>query len=294
MNNSYFKKSFEDWGVEIFSYGMLLLFAVSTILPFINILAKSFSVEWAVVSGKVGLFPVGFQLETMKYVITAKQFLHSMYISVIITILGSIATVFMTGITAYPLSKRDLPGSKLVLLLFVFTMFFGGGLIPNYLLVKNLKMLNTLSAVIIPGMISVFNMLIVKNNYEAIPESLEESAKLDGASNMTILFRIVIPLSLPVFATITLFTAVGHWNDYFGPMLYLTKTSLKPLSLYLRDLISTSSMDVSGKLPEDILNIPLEGVQSATIFAATVPILLVYPFLQKYFIKGMLVGSVKG
>lgn len=288
------KRTFQDWAVDILSYTFLFLFALTTLLPFLNIISKSVSAEWAVVSGKVSILPIGFQLQTLKYVITGKQFLNSMLVSTFITIAGTAIAVVMTGIAAYPLSKRNLPFIKHILLLFVFTMFFSGGLIPSYLLIKNLKMLNNLSSIIVPGMISVFNMLIIKNNYEAIPESLEESAKLEGASNINILFKIVIPLSLPVFATITLFTAVGHWNNYWGPMLYLTKPSLKTLSVYLRDIVASMEVDPINRSDDAFLNIPLEGVKAATILAATVPILLVYPFLQKYFVKGMLIGSVKG
>jgi putative aldouronate transport system permease protein len=154
-------------------------------------------------------------------------------------------------------------------------------------------MLNHLSSVIVPGMISVFNMLIIKNYYESLPESLEESAKLDGAGNLKILFRIIIPLSAPVFATVILFTAVGHWNDYFGPMLYINNTKLKALTIYLRDVVMDAS-DPSTKTADDLMNMSPESVKSATIIASTVPILLVYPFLQKHFIKGILIGSVKG
>jgi len=281
--------------VDIFSYALLTLFAISTILPFLNIIAKAISEDWAVISGKVSILPVGFQLDNIKYVITSRQFLNSFLISVIITVAGTFLALLMTGIAAYPLSKKHLPGIKAVLILYVFTMFFSGGMIPNYLLIKNLGLYNTLWSIILPGMISVFNMLIIKNYYESLPESLEESAKIDGASNTLILFKIIIPLSLPVFATITLFAAVTHWNDYFGPMLYINKTSLKPLQLYLRDVVmEVNDTTATAKSDDFLMHVAPEGVRAATIIASTVPILCVYPYLQKYFIKGILIGSVKG
>jgi putative aldouronate transport system permease protein len=293
MASKNIKRTFEDISVDTFSYVFLAIFALSTLLPFIHIVSKAISADWAVTSGKVGLWPIELQFNTMKYVITSKQFLNSFYISTIITLAGTILSIILTGITAYPLSKKNVPGVKQVLLIYVFTMFFGGGLIPNYLLIKKLGMLNHLSSVIVPGMISVFNMLIIKNYYESLPESLEESAKLDGAGNLKILFRIIIPLSAPVFATVILFTAVGHWNDYFGPMLYINNTKLKALTIYLRDVVMDAS-DPSTKTADDLMNMSPESVKSATIIASTVPILLVYPFLQKHFIKGILIGSVKG
>ncbi|HBM81178.1 MAG TPA: sugar ABC transporter permease [Clostridiaceae bacterium] len=286
------KRTSEDWAVDIFSYIFLTVFALITLLPPMNIVAKSLSAEWAIISGKVGLLPIGFQLNTFKYVVTNTQFLHSLLLSLSITILGTGLSIIVSGATAYPLSKRHLPGIKVILFLYVFTMFFSGGLIPNYLLLKKLNMLNHLSAVIIPGMINVFNMLIIKNYYETLPDSLEESAKLDGASNIRILFSIIIPLSLPVYATITLFTAVAHWNDYFTPMIYLNDSRLKVLTVYLRDVVMNVS-DPSKMSEDELLNVSPEGVKAATIVASTVPILLVYPYLQKYFIKGILIGSVK-
>jgi putative aldouronate transport system permease protein len=250
--------------------------------------------EYAVVSGKVGIFPVGFQLDTMMFVATSAQFLHAFIISVGVTVIGTIASTLITAISAYPLSKRNLPGVSFLMLLFVFTMLFNGGIIPNYLLIRNLGMLNHLSSLVLPVLISVFNMLIVKTYYEGLPDALEDSAKMDGARTFTILFRIILPLSVPVLATIALFYAVNYWNDYLNPVLYISNPSLNTLQLYLRNVIIDSDASTIGKSADDLMNIPSEGVRSAAIIASTLPILLVYPFLQKYFIKGVLIGSVKG
>ena len=277
------------------SYAVMGLFALITLIPFLNIIAKTFSEDWAVVSGKVGILPMGFQLDSLNYVITSSRFLSSFMVSVIITAAGTALSILLICVTAYPLSKKKLWGVKGVMILYVFTMMFSGGMIPNYLLIKNLGIYNTLWSVILPGMINVFNLMIVKNYFESIPESIEESAMMDGASYTRVLFTIVLPLAVPTIATITLFTAVNYWNNYMGPMLYINEPGLKPLQLYLREIIlEQSDMVLSSQSAEDQLNISSEGVRSATIIASTLPILVVYPFIQKYFIKGIMIGSVKG
>ncbi|MFH5184255.1 carbohydrate ABC transporter permease [Paenibacillus sp. TAB 01] len=289
------RKTFGDIGLDLFSYAVLLLMAAATLLPFANVLSKSVSEEWAVVAGKVGILPVGFQLETMAYVVTSSQFIHSFLISVLITVVGTVLSILVTAVTAYPLSKRQLPGMGVIMVLFVFTMMFNGGIIPNYLLMKNLGLINSLWSLMLPAMISVFNMLVIKSYYESLPEALEDSAKMDGASTYTILFRIILPLSGPVLATIALFYAVYYWNDFFNPMLYINDPSLKPLQLYLRDIVmDADSSSALNKSVDDMMNVSPEGIRAATVIASTIPILLVYPFLQKYFIKGVLIGSVKG
>lgn len=289
------KKTFGDIGLDLFSYAVLILMAAATLLPFANVLSKSVSEEWAVVSGRVGIFPVGFQLHTMGYVVTSSQFIQSFLISVLVTVVGTLLSILITAVTAYPLSKRQLPGMGVIMVLFVFTMMFNGGIIPNYLLMKNLGLINSLWSLVLPAIISVFNMLVIKSYYESLPEALEDSAKMDGASTYTILFRIILPLSGPVLATIALFYAVYYWNDFFHPMLYINDPSLKPLQLYLRDIVmDADSSSALNKSVDDMMNVSPEGVRAATVIASTIPILLVYPFLQKYFIKGVLIGSVKG
>ncbi|MFD0682813.1 MULTISPECIES: carbohydrate ABC transporter permease [unclassified Paenibacillus] len=289
------RKSIADLSLDVCAYTFLLLMAVSTLLPFANVLSKSISEEWAVVSGKVGIFPVGFQLHTMEYVVTSAQFIRSFMVSVGITVVGTLISILLTAVTAYPLSKRHLPGISFIMVLFVFTMMFNGGIIPNYLLMRNLNLINSLWSLILPAMISVFNLLVIKSYYESLPEALEDSAKMDGAKTYTILFRIILPLSGPVLATIGLFYAVYFWNDFFNPMLYISDASLKPLQLYLRDIVmDADSSSALNKSVDDLMNVSPEGVRAATVIASTIPILLVYPFLQKYFIKGVLIGSVKG
>lgn len=278
----------------IFNYSMFILIGITTLVPFINLLAKSLSSEEAVVSGRVGLFPIGIQFETYKYVLQDSLFLTSLKTSVLLTVIGTGLSLIMTTMTAYPLSKIRLRGRKWLLLMFVFTMLFSGGLIPTYLLMHNLNLINTLPVLFLPAMLNVFNMLIIKNYFEGLPDSLEESGKLDGAGNIRILIHIMLPLSLPVLATIALFFAVAFWNDYFAAMIYITDPELKPLQLYLKELIVSSSGDFLKNNVDAAINMTPQSIQASSILLATIPILLVYPFLQKYFVKGVLVGSVKG
>lgn len=288
-------KTAGDWFLDSFVYLFLIVMGMAMLLPLANVFSKSVSEEWAIISGKVGIFPVGFQLDTIRQVISSDIFIRAFTVSVGVTVVGTVLSILLTAVTAYPLSKRHLPGISFVMVLFVFTMLFSGGMIPNYLLMRNLNLINNLWALILPGMISVFNMLIIKSYYENLPEALEESARIDGAKTYTILFRIILPLSMPVIATISLFYAVGFWNDFFNPMLYINDTSLKTLQLYLRDVVmDADTSNAANKSVDDLMNMSPEGIRAATVVASTVPILCVYPFLQKYFIKGVLIGSVKG
>ncbi|MEE1224320.1 MAG: carbohydrate ABC transporter permease [Clostridia bacterium] len=283
-----------DICLDIFVNVFLMLVALSMLIPFMNVISKAFSADWAIISGKVGIFPVDFNCDAIKHVVTSGSFWNSLYISVFVTALGTLCNLIMSVTTAYVLSKRYLPGVKTIMLLFVFTMLFGGGMVPNYLLMKKLNLINNLAVLVLPSLISVYNMIIIKSYFEGLPESVEESARLDGAGNLTILFRIVLPMSTPVLATIALFYAVYHWNNYMGPLLYINKSNLKPLQLYLNDILLEAQDTGVDKTSSELMNVTGEGVRSATIVLSTLPILLVYPWLQKYFVKGITIGSVKG
>ena len=290
------KKTAEDWVVDIVAYGFMLIATLITVIPFLNVISKAFSANWAVTAGKVGVWPIGFNMDSFKYVFADGTFWHSMLVSVSVTVVATICGILITAVTAYPLSKKHLPGMKIILFLFVFTMLFNGGMVPDYLNMKRLGLINTFPVLILPGLLSVYNMLIIKNYYESLPESIEESARIDGASNPRIFFSIIAPLSIPVFATIVLFILVSFWNSYIPPMMYTTKPELKTLQLYIRDLImeATSNTGTSGMTTQNWDNISSEGMRSATIVISVVPMLIIYPFLQKYFLKGILIGSVKG
>lgn len=292
----YSKTTWFDRGFNVLNYSFFVLMGVITIVPFLNLIAKSLSSEAAVISGRVSLIPIDLQFGTYVYVITDSMFISSFLNSVTVTFAGTALSMIVTILSAYPLSKTRLRGRKIFILMFVFTMLFSGGLIPTYLLIRNLGLTNTLPVLFLPGMVSVFNMLVIKSYFENLPDSLEESAKMDGASNFRILLFIILPLSLPVLATISLFYAVGYWNDFFSAMIYITDPSLKPLQLYLKELLASANAVFTQVDTIDInmaMNASPQAIQAASIIVATVPILLVYPFLQKYFVKGVMLGSVK-
>lgn len=271
-----------------------ILMGLSTIFPFINLIAKSLSSEAAVVSGMVTLYPIDFQIGTYKYVASNSLFLNAFMVSITVTLVGSLLALFMTTLAAYPLSKPRLRGRKFFIIMYLFTMLFSGGLIPTYLLMHKLNLIDKLPVLFLPFMINVYNMLIVKSYFESLPDSLEESAKMDGASNMTIFVRIILPLSMPVLATIALFYAVTFWNDYFTSLIYINSVEMKPLQLYLKELFVSSTDAFMRTNVDASLNVSPQSIQAASIILATLPIIFVYPFLQKYFVKGVLVGSVKG
>ena len=279
---------------DIFNIVLLTLLGAATLLPFLHVVAKSMSSQTAVSLGEVTFIPRGIQFGTFQYVLNQAQFLNSFRNSVIIAVAGTVMGLILTVMAAYPLSKPQLKGRKFFMMCYVFIMLFSGGIIPNFLLYKTLGLLNTIWALIIPGLVSVFNILLVKTFFEQLPESVEESARMDGASNFKILFRIVLPMALPVLAAVGLFFAVHYWNSYFAAVLYITKPSLKPLQQFLYELISQSVTE-SGNIDIDrAMNSDPESIRAATIILSTLPILCLYPFLQKYFVKGITIGSVKG
>jgi putative aldouronate transport system permease protein len=274
---------------------VILFFALAvTLYPQLNILAKAFSGYEANVTGRVTILPIDFQVHTFKKVVCSKNFLTSFLNSLYITVIGTILSVLVSAMAAYALSRKRLHGRTAFTILFVFTMMFGGGLIPNYILIKELGLLNTRLALFLPNAISVYNMLILKSSFEAIPQSLEESAKIDGARNLDIFFRIMLPVSVPTIAAVSLFLAVGYWNEYWSALMYITKDELKPLQLYLYDVISYYTSDSLNRADASMLEMDSpEGIKAVTIIAATLPIIVLYPFIQKFFVKGVMIGSVK-
>lgn len=287
----------ESKGTKIFyivNYIILTILAIVVILPFMHLISKSFSSNSAVISGQVGFFPVDFTTSAYEFVILNKKFFTAFGVSVFVTLVGTILSVGITVLTAYPLSKPNFVGRKFFLKIFVITMLFGGTMISSFLLIKGLGMYNTIWALIIPGILAPYNMLLIKNFLEGIPEALEEAASIDGANSMQILIKIIMPLMLPSIATIGLFYAVSYWNSYFNGIMYITDAELKPLQTYLYEVLRLSSLP-AHELPAELADkVSTGAIQSATVMASTVPILVVYPFLQKYFVKGLVVGSVKG
>lgn len=276
----------------------MILVGLIMLMPILNLAAKAFSSEGNVIAGKVLFWPLGLQTGTIKYVLTTPEFGTSFLVTVTVTITGTIGAMLLTVMAAYPLSKPHLIGRKFFLYIFVFIMLFSAGMVPNHILFRTLHLTNTIFALIFSGMFSSFNLFLIKNYFETLPEVIEEAARIDGASNMRIFFSVVLPMSTPVLATVTLYYAVAYWSNYFAGVMYITDANLKPLQQYMFDLVTqaTSLQDSSGNFGDvnQAMNVSGENIRAATIVVSTIPILCVYPFLQKYFVKGITIGSVKG
>ncbi|NHN28927.1 carbohydrate ABC transporter permease [Paenibacillus agricola] len=275
---------------------ILLVIAAACILPFIYIIAASFTAPEELISKGFILFPTKFSLIGYQYILSTDIILSSLGVSIFITVIGTLANLFFTALMAYPLAQRDLMGVKLFMKLVVFSMLFSGGMIPTYLVVKETGLLDNVGSLIIPGLISAFNLIIMRSFFQNLPDGLEEAARIDGCSDVGILFRIVLPLSAPVLASLALFYAVGHWNSYFSAVLYINDNTLWPIQVWLRQIVILSQGGIgdSANFGDDFVPPPAETVKMAVIVLSTLPILIVYPFLQKHFAKGALLGSVKG
>ncbi|MGN8026351.1 carbohydrate ABC transporter permease [Microbacterium sp. 22242] len=287
----------ESWGYRVFRVVnaiVLLLICVVTLYPFLNLVAKAFSSEGYIAAGKVNLIPMGFNVDTFAVVLGDGMFWKNYGNTVLYTVVGTIISMALTTTYAYALSRTHLKGRGFFVGIAVFTMFFGGGLIPNYILVASfLGWRNSIWAVVVPGALSVFNLLVMKSFFENFPAELEEAAAIDGLSTYGIFFRIVLPLSKAVLATMTLFYAVAQWNSWFGAFLYLDNKSLFPVTVYLRNLIAaaTGTQDPGGAA--DAVQISA-NIQSVTMLLTVLPIICLYPFIQRYFVSGVMLGSVKG
>ncbi|GGH48701.1 carbohydrate ABC transporter permease [Paenibacillus silvae] len=279
---------------KVFNVTFLLFIVFITLYPFLNVVAQSFSSEAYINSGKVSLFPRGFNVDTYKTISKDSMFWMNYKNTVVYTVVGTLISMFMTTIFAYALSKKRLMGRKFLTMFAVFTMFFSGGLIPNYVLINSLGFNNTMWALVVPGAISIYNMLIMKSFFENMPEELEEAAAIDGLSTYGILLRIILPLSKAVMATMVLFYAVAHWNSWFPAFLYLDKKELFPVTIYLRNMIAgATSGATAGATSADNLTQIAANIKSVTMVLTILPILTIYPFVQRYFVTGIMLGSVK-
>lgn len=281
---------------SVLIYTFLLLISLTCLLPFVHVLAKSVSEEAFVVSNQVILLPKGFNLEAYKKVLADASILRSLYVTVVITIAFTVIGMIITLCAAYPLSRRNLKGRSVITVFFMITMYFSGGIIPEYLLMNGLHMLDTWWCMILPLAFSASNLLIMKTSLmSSIPDSLIESAHIDGANEFTILVKIIIPLSKPIIATLSLFYAVGRWNSYQDALFYIKQnTALRPLQLKLYNLVVSASEAVQDSVQgtSSVVMSP-EVLKAACIMFATIPIICVYPFVQKYFVQGTMIGSVK-
>ncbi len=280
---------------KVFNVLIMLIVVLVMLYPFLYVLAQSFSSEKYIMKGMVTFYPRGFTTETYNVIMHEKDFWVEYKNTIIYTVLSTAISMFLTGTMAYALSKKRLIGRNFFLVFALFTMFFGGGIIPNYVIVKGLGMRNTIWAVIIPGAISTYNMIVMKTFFDGLPIELEEAAEVDGLDTYGILCRIVLPLSKPIIATIALFYAVAAWNNWFGPFMYLDDKELFPVTLYIRNIIAGAQTTAanSGSNTEALAQVA-DTIKSASIILTVLPILCVYPFVQKYFVKGVLIGSVKG
>jgi len=297
MKRHKIKKSKGEIGFDVFNYTLLTILALSCVLPFIHIFALSLSSATAAVQGRVGLWPVDFTFFSYNFAFTRTGLLNSIWISTQRVALGVPISMGLTILAAFPLSKtnKELPGRTIISWFFVVTMFVGAGLIPFFLVVSATGLRNTIWALVIPGAVGAFNITILLNVFRQIPRDYEESALIEGASQFRILWQIYVPLSKATLAALVLFTAVGHWNEWFHGMIFMDMRADQPMQTYLRgNLILPDFTLLSPEQFIEMMQFSTRTFQAAQIMIGTIPILLVYPFLQRYFIKGMALGGLKG
>jgi len=292
---------FGDRVMQVVIYILLALLAFVTFYPFWNGLVISLNSGSDTALGGVTFWPRDFTLENYEIVFQDKRLLNGFGISVARTVVGTISSILVTSIFAYGMTKRELIGRKYYMVMCIITMYFGGGLIPTFMLVRSLGLMDSFWVFIIPSLVSVWNMIIFRTFFQGLPNGLEESAKIDGAGNWGIYFRIILPLSGPVIATLSLFTAVAHWNEWFLPSIYITKEELLPIQTILRQILNSNIMSEqmsqldssSAAALSRMQSVTTKSLSMATMIVATLPIIMVYPFVQKHFVKGVLVGSLK-
>lgn len=277
---------------DVFNIVLLIGVGMLAILPFLYVLAGSFATELEITTRPFFLWPTEFTTVSYESILSSKVIVRAFATTVVVTFVGTLIQLALTALMAYPLAKADLPGRRTILSLVIFTMVFSAGLIPTFLVVKDLGLLDSYWSLILPMAINPFSLIIIKNFFQQLPNELEESAKIDGANELQVLWNVILPLSKPVLATFALFYAVGIWNDYLSPLLYLSDTSKWTLQMILRQVTAAASLsadELNSEVPP-----PAQGIKFAVVIVATIPVVLAYPFLQKHFAKGMLIGSVKG
>lgn len=292
------KKSLGMKIFTVFNYTFLTLLAITCLLPMVNQLAISFSSSSAVAAGKVGLFPVDFTLDSYKYMADKPEFWKSLAVSLERVLLAVPLSMFICVLAAFPLSRLDheFPARKYYIWVFVVPMLIGGGLIPTYMVVRNTGLIDRIWALVLPYTVNVFNTILLMNFFRSLPKELEEAAYVDGATHWQVLLKIVLPVSKPVLATVTLFVIVNHWNSWFDGLIYLNSPDRYPLQTYLQTQVVSANLMAQESL-RDIRQIGLisdRTGKASQIFLAAVPVLMIYPFLQKYFTAGIVMGSVKG
>lgn len=272
---------------------LLLLISAATLYPFLYLVAQSFSSEAAIIRGQVSVIPVDFNLTTYKSVLGKGDFQRYYLNTIIYSVTGTVASLITSAILAYPLSKPRLRLNKFLGPFIIFTMYFGGGMIPNYVLINGLGLRNTMAAFILPGMISTYYVLLMRSFFAGVPHELEEAGEIDGLNKFGVFFRIVLPLSKPIMATMTLFYMSGYWSNWFTAFLYLDSREKWPVAYYLRQIIIGSSTSADpGAANAESMQIA-SNIKSCSMVLMAIPIICVYPFIQKYFVQGMMLGGVK-
>jgi ABC-type sugar transport system, permease component len=292
------KSSVGEMIFDKFNVILMVLLGFITLYPFWYVLVISFHDSAAVSYFQVYFWPKVFTLDNYRVVFVNNTLMRSLLISILRTLLGATMSVLFSSALAYGLSKRDLIGRKLFLYLLTVTMFFSGGLIPTFLLLRSLNLIDTFWVYIIPTLISAWNVIIIKTFFQSLPDSIEESAKIDGANDILIFFRLILPMSMPMIATMLLFTGVYHWNDWTTAQLFVGKQKLWPIQTVMMKMITEmeASVMINQGMTSDLIKRQpsIESIKMASIVVATFPIILSYPFLQKYFVKGIMIGSIKG
>ena len=276
---------------KVFNAIILTLISVAMLYPFLYLVAQSFSSTQAIVAGQVGLIPKDFNISTYKYVITDGKFIPYYGNTIVYSIIGTVCALLFSALLAYPLSKAELYGGKAINKFIIFTMYFSGGMIPNYILMVSLGLRDTVASFILPGMISTYYVILMRSFFLTLPRELEEAGEIDGLDLWGVFWRIAIPLSKPIIATMTLFYVVQYWNDWFDAFLYLDTTTKWPVAYYLRQLISSASGTSADA--GDAMQIA-SNIKSCAMVLTSAPIICIYPFIQKYFVQGMMLGGVKG
>ncbi|AEE97140.1 MAG: putative aldouronate transport system permease protein [Clostridiales bacterium] len=297
MNNRLIE-SRSDKAFDIVNGFLLVLITVIVLYPLIYVVSASFSDPMKVLNGEIILLPKGINLDAYKKVFADNEIISGYWNTILYTLVGTAVNVILSIITAYPLSRKDLRGGNIFMGLFTFTMFFSGGLVPTYLIIRDLGLIDNFWVMVLPGAISIYNVIIMRTYFQSsIPFELQESAMLDGCSNWRILWSIILPLSMPIIAVMVLFYGVGHWNSYFDALIYLRDQAKYPLQLVLRKILVQNQMQqLMNSASESIAQqqVLAEGIKYATIVVASVPVLIIYPFLQRYFVKGVMIGAIKG
>lgn len=280
---------------NVFNLLFMTTLALAMFLPFLNVIAQSFSSSDAIINGRVGLLPKDFTVINYQYVFSDRSIWRAFGVSVYITVLGTAINLIATSSLAYPVSRPEFVGRKYIVMMVLFTMVFSAPLIPNFILIKNLGLMNSLWALMIPGAISAFNFFVMRSFFMQLPQELIDSSRIDGCGELRIIVSMVLPMSKPVMASLGIFYAVGHWNTYMSALYYINKPSLWPLQVMLKKLFETDdiSVDPASSAYSSLAHTSPEGIKMAVIIIATIPIIMIYPFLQRHFVKGMMVGSVK-